>query len=322
MNVFIDLEFNRETKAINSIGAVYGKTHFKYDLDKANKTPIQLFSNLYNFLPIKTECLFFFFGKEDVKILKSNRQKYEFSDVINEMLDNIILNSVNLKEYINPINLSLAETVNQLGLSVCKPLHDPLSDAINLQTLYDALKNKKIVSKLTKVASLDSNISKDILSSKFQKNLTNLLSLKPLYKKDIDSIQTKIILVNKMNGHEYILNDISEDDLEENKFYKIKTPKILLKYDRNSRECVICLLENADSKDLTVNNPVDLIINNVGMNQDFCERFIKKLQDDGFLVRLSPTMYQISEKIHFLDSGNSRRILLDKDFRNKISIIC
>lgn len=321
MNIFIDIEFNRESQEINSIGAVYGKNTFFQKCDKHNKNPLQILNRLYNFIPHNVNCLFFFFGKEDIRVFRTNRYKYEFPDVINKMLDNIVTNAVDLSAYIFPVRLSLDGILNELSLNVKKPIHDPLNDAINLQTLYDGLKAKGIISRLIKIVKSYGKSNAQGLSRQFEDSLKNLFSLKPGYIKDTEKIQTKITLINKENGHEYVLNDISGNELDEDKFYKIKTPKILLDYTGNKRECVIFILENLESKTLTIENPDNKLYENMGMSLEFCQKFIQELLDKDYFIRLSPSIYQIKEKISFLDSASSRRILLDKDIKNKISII-
>lgn len=315
-NIFIDIEFNRDKKQITEIGAIYDKKVF---FEKVDNLKITL-KNFYNYIP-NEYVNFVFFGSEDSKIISQLTEKESFSDEINGMIL-ALTSGINIRNFLKPINISLVEFLDNLGGNVAYPIHNALNDAINLQTLFFILQEKKVVSKLVKIAKYENKNLSDNISNNIHDNIKELFGLtgNGSYKKGQKSIMGQMILVDKSSGEEFILNKLDKENIKNN-IYSIKLPEIIKNFKGIKKECSIFLIENIDAKTLSIEKPAEKMALYTGQSIKFCENFIKELFEKGFLLRLSSNCYQISENIVFLDSESSRRILIKDEKSTRIKII-
>lgn len=314
MLVFVDVEFNKGR--FTSIGAVYEKNTFFQRIDKFNKNHRDILVKFYNFLPDES-MEFVFFGKEDMKIL--GNIDGELPDNIASMVEHM-QNGIDITEYLKPLRFSLYDYVNNLRGNLATPLHDPLNDAINLQTLYNKLHEKKAISYLLKLYKSTGTNLGNLDKELYEKLKTlDMRCAKPQYNKGSTAkVLHKIVLINKENGEQFILNDISSEDLTESNIYSIKTPRILEKYKGNTRECVIWILENVDGKTLSLELSLKKMSNETGNSLEFCDKVVQNLLEKCDLLRLSSIVYQINEDIKLLDDRDKRRLLFGK---NRIKVI-
>lgn len=312
-NIFVDFEFNRKKKEITQIGATYNKKYFSKNIQNLEND----LREFYNFLP-NTDVNFIFFGEEDMNILEKATASIELPDEIKGMII-AISSGIDIRNYLKPLSLSLIEILNNIGGNIAYPVHDALNDAINLETLFIKLSEKKIISKLTKLSQkADTNKTSLIIHN----NINELFKAleKGSYKKGQVSVQQKRVFIDKTNGHEYVFNYIDIEKTEKTIAVCAKIPKIISDFNGNKQECSIYLLEHIDGKTLSISNPFEDMSLCTGMNIEFCEKFIQELVNKGYLYKISKNEYQLVDFIE-LNSGNERRVMVSKTNKNKISIL-